>query len=65
MSEDIILLIANSTLSLKKENEELRQQIHNLEETAKQQNTAMIDLKNKLKHPLRTLLTRILKKKRA
>lgn len=61
MSEDIILLIANSTLSLKKENEELRQQIHNLEKTAKQQNTAMIDLKNKLKHPLRTLLTKILK----
>lgn len=64
MSEDIIRLIANSTLSLKKENEALRQQIIQLEQTTKKQNQAMSDLKHKLKHPLQTILAKILKKKR-
>lgn len=61
MSEDLIRLLGHTTISLRKENEELRQRITKLEQSSQKQNKAIADLKNKLKHPAKTIIKKIIK----
>ena len=61
MSEDIIRLLGHTTITLRKENEELRQQIIHLEQASQTQSKAISDLKEKLKHPAKTILSKVLK----
>ena len=61
MSEDIIRLLGHTTITLRKENEELRQRIIHLEQASQTQSKAISDLKEKLKHPAKTILSRVLK----
>lgn len=59
MTEDIIRLLGVTTITINKENEELRQQIASLEHTIKQQQQSVSDLKSKLKHPAKTILKKL------
>ena len=61
MSEDIIRLLGHTTITLRKENEELRQRIIHLEQASQTQSKAISDLKEKLKHPAKTILSKVLK----
>ena len=61
MSDDLIRLLGHTTIALRKENEELRQRITNLEQSSQKQNKAISDLKNKLKHPAKTIIKKIIK----
>ena len=61
MSEDLIRLLGHTTITLRKENEELRQRITKLEQSSQKQNKAITDLKNKLKHPAKTIIKKIIK----
>lgn len=45
MSEDIIRLLGHTTITLRKENEELRQRIIHLEQASQTQSKAISDLK--------------------
>lgn len=53
MSEDIIRLLGHTTITLRKENEELRQRIIHLEQASQTQSKAISDLKEKLKLQLK------------
>ena len=61
MSEDIIRLLGHTTIALRKENDELLQRITKLEQTSQKQSQNISDLKSKLKHPTKTVLSKILK----
>ena len=54
MSED-------TTITIRKENEELRQRIIHLEQASQTQSKTISDLKEKLKHPAKTILSKVLK----
>ena len=65
MSEDIIRLLGHTTITLRKENEELRQRIIHLEQASQTQSKAISDLKEKTKtSKLKTILSKVLKIKR-
>ena len=55
MCEDIIRVLGNTTISLRKENEDMQQHILELEKAIELQNENISTLKTKLKHPVRTL----------
>ena len=57
MCEDIIRVLGNTTISLRKENEDMQQ--HILELAIELQNENISTLKTKLKHPVRTLFQKI------
>ena len=61
MSEDIIRLLGHTTITLRKENNELLQRITKLEQASQKQAQNISDLKCKLKHPAKTVLSKILK----
>ncbi len=61
MSEDIIRLLGHTTIALRKENDELLQRITKLEQTSQKQSQNISDLKSKLQHPAKTVLSKILK----
>ena len=61
MSEDIIRLLGHTTITIRKENEELRQRIIHLEQASQTQSKTISDLKEKLKHPAKTILSKVLK----
>ena len=55
MCEDIIRVLGNTTISLRKENEDMQQHILELEKAIELQNENISTLKTKLKQPVRTL----------
>ena len=55
MCEDIIRVLGNTTISLRKENEDMQQHILELEKAIELQNENISTLKTKLKRPVRTL----------
>ena len=59
MSEDIIRLLGHTTITIRKENEELRQRIIHLEQASQTQSKTISDLKEKLKHPAKTILSKV------
>ena len=59
MCEDIIRVLGNTTISLRKENEDMQQHILELEKAIELQNENISTLKTKLKHPVRTLFQKI------
>ena len=59
--ENIIRLLGHTTITLRKENEELRQRIIHLEQASQTQSKSIFDLKEKLKHPAKTILSKVLK----
>ena len=61
MTEDLIRLLGHTTIALRKENEELRQKITKLEQNMQKQNENLASFKNKLKHPAKFILTKMLK----
>lgn len=61
ITEDLIRLLGHTTIALRKENDELCQRIAKLEQDTKKQNQALTSLKTKLKHPAKTLITKIMK----
>ena len=61
MSEDIIRLLGHTTITIRKENEELRKRIIHLEQASQTQSKTISDLKEKLKHPAKTILSKVLK----
>ncbi len=61
MTEDLIRLLGHTTIALRKENDELRQRITKLEQETKKQTQALTSLKTKLKHPAKTIITKIMK----
>ena len=61
LSEDIIRLLGHTTITIRKENEELRQRIIHLEQASQTQSKTISDLKEKLKHPAKTILSKVLK----
>lgn len=61
MNEDIIRLLGHTTIALRKENDELLQRITKLEQTSQKQSQNISDLKSKLQHPTKTVLSKILK----
>ena len=52
MCEDIIRVLGNTTISLRKENEDMQQHILELEKAIELQNENISTLKTKLKHPV-------------
>lgn len=59
MCEDIIRVLGNTTISLRKENEDMQQHILELEKAIELQNENISTLKTKLKHPVRTLFQKV------
>ena len=59
MCEDIIRVLGNTTISLRKENEDMQQHILELEKAIELQNENISTLKTKLKHTVRTLFQKI------
>ena len=59
MCEDIIRVLGNTTISLRKENEDMQQHILELEKAIELQNENISTLKTKLKHLVRTLFQKI------
>ena len=59
MCDDIIRVLGNTTISLRKENEDMQQHILELEKAIELQNENISTLKTKLKHPVRTLFQKI------
>lgn len=59
MCEDIIRVLGNTTISLRKENEDMQQHILELEKAIELQNENISTLKTKLKRPVRTLFQKI------
>lgn len=55
----IIRVLGNTTISLRKENEDMQQHILELEKAIELQNENISTLKTKLKHPVRTLFQKI------
>lgn len=59
MCEDIIRVLGNTTISLRKGNEDMQQHILELEKAIELQNENISTLKTKLKHPVKTIFQKV------